>query len=98
MNGKTLTAAERPVIQFAESYRMTGFGGCNSVNADFRIQVRSLRFGPLNFTTNKCDAEIEKLELTIFRALQFAETWKIVGNRTIEVGGKAGTLVLGPAF
>ncbi len=97
-NGKPLGLADRPVFTMTDAQRMTGFGGCNSVSADFRLVPKAIRFGPLSFTTNKCGPEVDKTELAVFRAFQFAETWKPAGPRMISISGRGGTVVLAPAF
>lgn len=99
LNGNPVSQVDKPIITFIKSgQRISGFGGCNSMGGDFRLTPRQMRFGPLSFTTNACLDEAKKLELAIFKAIQFATHWTPAGHNSITLHGKAGTVTFKPAF
>lgn len=99
INGRRPVATDRPSFTFTPGLRMTGFGGCNPVNADYRRTGPSdIRFGPLNFIEKKCGGEIDRQERAIFWAIQGANRWRPHGTRGMTFTGVRGTVTFEPAF
>jgi heat shock protein HslJ len=99
INGRRPVAADRPAFTFTAGFRMTGFGGCNPVNADYRRAGPSdIRFGPLNFVERRCGGEIDRQERAIFWAIQGARAWRPHGARGMTFTGLRGTVTFEPAF
>ena len=98
INGQRPVAADRPSFTFTESGRLTGWGGCNPVNADYRRGVDDIRFGPLNFVERRCGGVIDRQERAIFWAIQGASHWRPVGLRGMVFTGRRGTVTFAPAF
>jgi len=99
INGRRPVAGDRPAFTFTPNFRMTGFGGCNPVSADYRRNGPSdIRFGPLNFIERRCGGEVDRQERAIFWALQGANRWKPYGTRGVTFTGVRGAVTLEPAF
>lgn len=99
INGRRPVATDRPTFTFTSSLRLTGFGGCNPVNADYRRNGPSdVRFGPLNFVERRCGGEIDRQERAIFWAIQGARAWRPYGLRGMTFTGLRGTVTFEPAF
>lgn len=99
VNGRRPVAPDRPSFTFSASWRMSGFGGCNPVGADYRRQGPSdIRFGPLNFVERRCGGEIDRQERAIFWAIQGANRWRPHGLRGMTLTGVRGTVTFEPAF
>lgn len=99
INGRRPVAADRPAFTFTAGFRMTGFGGCNPVNADYRRGGPSdIRFGPLNFVERRCGGEVDRQERAIFWAIQGARAWRPHGLRGMTFTGLRGTVTFEPAF
>ena len=99
INGQRPVAADRPSFTFTGRLRLTGFGGCNPVNADYRRTGPSdIRFGPLNFVERRCGGEVDRQERAIFWALQGARGWRPHGMRGMTLTGVRGTVTFEPAF
>jgi heat shock protein HslJ len=98
VNGARPVATDRPTFTFSANLRMTGFGGCNPVNADYRRGVDDIRFGPLNFVERRCGGLIDQQERAIFWAIQGATHWRPVGQRGMTFTGRRGTVTFAPAF
>lgn len=99
INGRRPVASDRPSFTFSESLRLSGFGGCNPVNADYRRNGPSdIRFGPLNFIERRCGGEIDRQERAIFWAIQGARAWRPYGLRGMTFTGLRGTVTFAPAF
>ncbi|MGL4286795.1 MAG: META domain-containing protein [Phreatobacter sp.] len=98
INGARPAAPDRPIFTFTTGLRMTGFGGCNPVNADYRRGVDDIRFGPLNFVERRCGGEIDRQERAIFWAIQGATRWRAVGQRGMTFTGRRGTVTFARAF
>lgn len=100
LNGQPVLTDDKSVITFNKgSLRMSGFGGCNSVSADYRLSPRQMRFGPLSFTTTgKCSEAARKQEIAAFKAIQSATHWTPDGHNSITLHGKASKISFGPAF
>jgi heat shock protein HslJ len=99
LNGQSVNQEDKPVITFQKAGQlMQGFGGCNTVSADFRLTPRQIRFGPVSFTTKPCSEDTKKTEIAIFKAIQFATHWTPEGHNSFTFHGKAGKITFGPAF
>lgn len=99
VNGQRPVAGDRPAFTFTRNLRLTGFGGCNPVSADYRRNGPSdIRFGPLNFVERRCGGEIDRQERAIFWAIQGANRWKPYGARGMTLTGIRGSVSLEPAF
>ncbi|MBN8941539.1 MAG: META domain-containing protein [Rhizobiales bacterium] len=98
INGARPLAPDRPTFTFTTGLRMTGFGGCNPVNADYRRGVDDIRFGPLNFVERRCGGEIDRQERAIFWAIQGATRWRPAGQRGMTFTGRRGTVTFARAF
>jgi heat shock protein HslJ len=98
VNGARPVASDRPSFTFTASQRMTGFGGCNPVNADYRRGINDIHFGPLNFVEKRCGGQIDRQERAIFWAIQGATHWRPHGLRGMVFTGRRGTVTFAPAF
>lgn len=99
VNGRRPVATDRPSFTFGGNLRLSGFGGCNPVNADYRRNGPSdIRFGPLNFIERRCGGEIDRQERAIFWAIQGARAWRPHGLRGMTFTGLRGTVTFEPAF
>lgn len=98
LNGRRPAFRDPTVFTFSATGRMTGFGGCNPVNADFRHAPRVIRFGPLNFVERRCSGEINRSERALFWAIQAATTWRPSGARGMTLSGPRGSVVFRPAL
>lgn len=98
LNGQAVRGGEPTLFTFSATGRMSGFGGCNPVNADFRHGPNVIRFGPLNFVERRCAPEFSRRERAIFWAIQAARSWRPLPGRGLALSGPRGTLVFGPAF
>lgn len=99
INGRAPVATDRPAFTFTAGLRLTGFGGCNPVNADYRRTGPSdIRFGPLNFVERKCGGEVDRQERAIFWAIQGARAWRPYGAHGMTFTGLRGTVTFAPAF
>ncbi|MDP2803829.1 MAG: META domain-containing protein [Phreatobacter sp.] len=100
VNGRRPVANDRPAFTFTPGLRMTGFGGCNPVSADYRRNAgpSDIRFGPLNFIERKCGGEVDRQERAIFWAIQGATRWRPHGARGMTFTGVRGTVTFEPAF
>jgi heat shock protein HslJ len=99
INGQRPVAADRPAFTFTAGDRLTGFGGCNPVTADYRRGGPSdIRFGPLNFIERRCGGDVDRQERAIFWAIQGARAWRPHGLRGMTFTGLRGTVTFEPAF
>ncbi len=100
INGRRPVATDRPAFTFTSGLRMTGFGGCNPVSADYRRNTgpSDIRFGPLNFIEKRCGGEVDRQERAIFWAIQGTTRWRPHGARGMTFTGVRGTVTFEPAF
>jgi heat shock protein HslJ len=98
LSGRPPVSSDRPQFTFSSAFRMSGFGGCNPVGADFRVGVRDIRFGHLHFVERRCSPEIDRYERALFIAIQSANQWRATGRRGLTLSGRRGTVVFGSAI
>lgn len=81
LEGKAFTGSDKPYLVFAagESFKVTGFGGCNMFFGGFTLTgVDSIDFGTIGSTMMYCDAM--STETALLSALEKATKWKIDNN------------------
>ena len=79
-----------PTIQFtaADSMRVGGDTGCNSMGGTYETSGSTLRFGPLITTKRACaDSSANAQEVRFVGALQRVDGYRIEGGRLVLLSG-----------
>lgn len=73
-------AVREPQLQFDDSGRLNGFGGCNRLSGSFSRSGSQLRLGQLAATKMACaDAARSAQETQFFQALQTTASYRLTG-------------------
>jgi heat shock protein HslJ len=84
-----------PTLKF-DPGTASGNSGCNTYNGTYRVDGKTIAFGPLISTKMACVGAGNDVESAFVAALQGASTWSIAGDGTLHLEGVA-PIVLAPA-
>ncbi len=82
---------EPSLIFRSQQNRVTGFGGCNNLTGAYKLSGDQITFMRVAATRRAC-LEGMDVEGALFKALERARTWKILGQH-LELYDKGGNLV-----
>ena len=91
-NGKSVASSDELSLSIDETYRGSGYSGCNTWSATlYPVKGQRLAIGPLALTRNTCTPARVALERAFLTALQGGPAWDLTGDELV-VKGPRGTL------
>ena len=86
-NGKPAPAGEELTLSIDETFRASGYSGCNSWSATiYPVKGQRLAMGPVALTRNTCAAPRVALERAFLTALHAGPSWDLTGADLVVKG------------
>ena len=97
-NGKPVNPGDPPTLTLDDTFRGTGFGGCNTWSATVYPQRgQRLGVGPMAVTRKACEPGRMALERGFLSAVHAAPAWDVVDGDLV-LKSRAGSLLFSRSF
>jgi putative lipoprotein len=92
--GDTPVNTPTPVTLAIADGQLSGHSGCNRYSARVTVSEGRLTIGPIMSTRMACmnDGAMQ-VEASLLKALAAAERWTVAADGSLEIAGRAGTIV-----
>jgi heat shock protein HslJ len=91
-------SGDTPSLMLDSTYRIRGFGGCNTFSATaYPLREQGFAVGPIATTKKACDKGIMELEKNFLLTLRTAQTWDVVEGALL-IKSPRGTLKFDRSF